>query len=299
VLVRAAPLVITVSVIAAILAEVPPAEIARQVALGTAWPLWPLALFSTLVTLVMVATADVLVIRACNDGAPVRWIEVLGAKAGSSLVDIFSYAAGHGAYAVWVARFYRRRAALAGGVMLFIVAGDLLSVSAVAAVAMLFTGDEIPSGVVNVAVGAAVVLSLCLLSGPYKLLGERVRFFEPWWVVPRWIGFGQAAIRSVHVVFWALATWVATQAFGLEIPLHAMMLYLPIVMMVGALPVNVAGFGAVQGAWLLLFGDHVPGPQLLAFVVVWTVAVQTGVVLRGLPFVRRVVSEIDGRSKGG
>ena len=30
-----------------------------------------------------------------------------------------------------------------------------------------------------------------------------------------------------------------------------------------------------------------------AFVVVWTVAVQTGVVCRGLPFVRRVVAQID------
>jgi len=61
----------------------------------------------------------------------------------------------------------------------------------------------------------------------------------------------------------------------------------------GSMPVNVAGIGAVQGAWLLLVPWAQGGEQILAFAVLWQRVVGAGMVLRGLPFVRQVASEIE------
>lgn len=289
-IVRVSPWVTTAIVCGVIFTRYPVSEIAAHLERGRGWPLLPLAMVCVLITLLMVATADWLVVRGCGGAA--RWFDVLRAKAGSSLLDILGYAAGHGAYAVWIARFAGCRAALAAGAMLYIVATDLLSVSAVAGTCALIAGPDSLDAVREVAPIIAGVLLLLIGIGPYRLLGSRVPVFEPWRVVPRRLGFTQAAIRIVHVLLWSTGTWVAARAFGLPIPWHAMVTYLPVALMVGALPVNVLGFGAVQAAWLVLFAPWAPATQILAFQILWTVAVLVAVVLRGLPFFRRVVSEV-------
>jgi hypothetical protein len=45
--------------------------------------------------------------------------------------------------------------------------------------------------------------------------------------------------------------------------------------------------------WVLAFERWVPGERIIAFQFLWQLAFGTGVVVRGLPFVRRVVAEID------
>ena len=288
-LVCVAPFVITGSVIAAILYKYPVNEIRRQLTGGDPLPAIPIALIGVIFTLLLVAWADQLVVRgAC---ASTRYWHVLKAKAGSSLLDVFGYVAGHGAYAVWIGRFTRTRAGLAGGAMLYIAAADLLSVCTVASVSLFFTGDVVPHTVHIIAGSVATVLCLFLVLGPYQLFGG-FTVFKPWALIPRWLGFAQVGLRIVHVVVWVCTTWIGARVFGLDIPLWAMGTYFPIIMLVGALPVNVAGFGAVQGAWLLLT-DFAPGAQILAFQLVWTVFVAGAVVLRGLPFVRGFVREID------
>jgi hypothetical protein len=73
--------------------------------------------------------------------------------------------------------------------------------------------------------------------------------------------------------------------------------YMPIVLVVGSLPINVAGIGAVQLAWLKL-APWSTGERVLAFSFVWQLLWGTCVVVRGLPFTRRVVTEIaEGRKR--
>ncbi len=299
-----APYAITAVVIAAILHKYPPDEIAAHVALGNPWPLLPIALGGVLVTLLMIATADAMVVQGCCDGRRATWTDVVRAKAGSSLLDVFGYTVGHGAYAVWIGRFSGVRAALAAGAMLYIMASDLISVSLTATFSMAFAGSEIPPGLRVAAPLVAGVLVLFIVIGPYRLLtGRRSTggevpppdpplLFEPWATIPRRTGLFQAGVRALHIVFWSFATWAAATLFGLDVPLTVMLAYMPVILLIGALPINVAGFGAVQGVWLLLLGDYAPGAQILAFVFVWTLAVQVSIVLRGLPFVNRVVAEV-------
>ena len=98
-----------------------------------------------------------------------------------------------------------------------------------------------------------------------------------------------------QIVLWVIATTLGAWAFGLQIPLWAMALYGPLILLASALPLNVAGFGVAQGAWLLLL-DFAPGEQLLAFSALWNLALAIAVVLRGLPFLRGVVDEVSGDS---
>jgi hypothetical protein len=283
------PYLISAVVIGVLLRKYQAEEIATQLQLGA--PLWPvvIALFSVVVTLVLVSTADAIVVR--GSCAPVTWWDMLRGKASSSLVDIFGYAFGHGGYAVWIQRITSARPAVAGGAMLYIMSCDLLAVCAVAGVASLFAPPQVASAVGTIAPAIAGVLALLMLLGPYQLFGK-FAVTEPWATVPRLWGFANVALRIAQTTFWCLATWLGANAFGLEIPFFAMMTLFPVVMLVQALPVNVAGFGAVQGAWLI-FSDFAGGEAILAFQLVWALAVMAGVVLRGLPFVRRVVMEVD------
>ncbi len=66
----------------------------------------------------------------------------------------------------------------------------------------------------------------------------------------------------------------------------------PIILFVGAMPLNVGGFGAVTAVWLLMT-RWAPGEQLLAFQFLWNLMLAGAIVLRGLPFVRGVVREVD------
>ena len=102
----------------------------------------------------------------------------------------------------------------------------------------------------------------------------------------------QQAVRVLQIAWMVSITWLAARAFGMPIPAQAMAAYLPIVLVVGSLPVNVAGFGAVQLAWLR-FTPWAPGEQVLAFSFVWQLLCGAAMILRGLPFMRRVIAEID------
>ncbi|MEJ7735658.1 MAG: hypothetical protein WKG00_41530, partial [Polyangiaceae bacterium] len=115
----------------------------------------------------------------------------------------------------------------------------------------------------------------------------------PW----RRAGAGAALIsvlgRGVNVALILGMTWLGARAFGLGIPASAMATYLPIILLVSALPVNIAGLGPATAVWVLAFERWVPGERVVAFQFLWQLAFGLGVVVRGLPFVRKVIAEID------
>ena len=65
-----------------------------------------------------------------------------------------------------------------------------------------------------------------------------------------------------------LALLVHSQAlvfFGIEIPLLRLLGFLPVVFLVGALPITVAHLGTTQAAWIFFFGNYAPEADLLAY----------------------------------
>ena len=77
-----------------------------------------------------------------------------------------------------------------------------------------------------------------------------------------------AIILGLKGAVFFLALLVHSQAlafFGIEIPLGRLVAFLPIVFLMGALPITVAHLGTSQAAWIFFFSAYAPAADLLAY----------------------------------
>jgi len=293
---RLGPWVIAGTAIALVLERYPADEIATEMQQGDVLAMVPFALALLTIGILMVASSDYVVIRGCVD-RPTYWVALRG-KTGATLLNLVGYSAQAGGYGVWIARITGLSAAYTGGVVLYILSSELTAVSLVASASIWIGGATVPSGMRIAAPAIACVLLFLKLIGPLNLFGKQLpRVFRPWRDIVTKRSMLQVLLRTAHIYWMVLCTWGAAKAFGLDIPLSAMTTYLPIVLVVGSLPVNVGGFGAVQGAWLLLT-PWASGERVIAFSILWQLVLAIGTLMRGLPFIRRVTAEIaEGRKR--
>lgn len=292
-LARLAPYVIAGVAITLVLRKYSIDSIRTEMSRGTTWPLIPIAVATFVLTLVIMTVADRMVCKHILGGP--RALDILRARAATVLLHIIHYTAGQGAYAIWIARKTGASAGVAGGVILYIMAGELASVCLFTTLAIVIADPAIPGPVLPFVAITAGVLGLLILIGPFRLplskLADRLAIFRPWTRGSRRWGLAQIGVRLIQNTLATLGTIWAARAFGLDIPAGVLFAFLPIIGLVNAMPVNIAGIGAVQAAWLLL-EPWAPGEQILAFSVIWSLVAGAVLVLRGLPFVRGVTSEI-------
>jgi hypothetical protein len=287
---RFAPYLIALGVIAFILNRYSIEAIRDEMARGNSLPLIPIAFITYVLSLLWVTGSDKLVFAgAIGENAP-SYFSVARGKAACVLLHIVHYALGQGAYATWIGRRTGIGLARTSGLIGYIVLAELCSVSLFAVVVIAIGRPAVPSALVLTAGGIALALVLLILVAPITHL-ERVAALETWSRVGRSRGLGQIGMRLLQHTTTTTGTWLAAQAFGLDIPFAVMLSYIPVILIVGSLPVNIAGFGAVQGAWLLL-SPWAPAERILAFSVVWQASSALALVLRGLPFLRPVLAEI-------
>ncbi|MGH7435551.1 MAG: hypothetical protein ACRENE_07735 [Polyangiaceae bacterium] len=287
---RVAPYAVTAAVVAAILHRYPAAEIAHQMAAGHALRMLPIGLALPFVVWLPYAACD----RVIFEGAigPVPYREVVRAKAASAVLQTLGYFFGGGGYAVWVARTTRSGPARAAGAVLYLMASDLIAVCTVAGASMWLAGAEALPAVRTAATWIFGVQVGFIVFGPTGAWLRLPQVFEPWRTVPRLRSAAQIAGRALNIATITAFTWWAMRAFGLEVPARAAAMYVPVILLVTSLPINVAGLGAAQAAWLL-FLPWATGPKLLAFQVIWNLCSGLGVLARGLPFVRGVLRQIE------
>ena len=298
---RLAPWGITAAIVGGLLYKYPLGKIADEVGRGN-WP--PMTLYAiglAILTLVLVSLADQIVISRALSA--MKYTRVLAGKGGSSLLALLGYSLGQGAYGVWMVRKTDCEVRTGFGTVLYIMGSDLTALCVVATLTIHFGGAELPGrgadvlGIVAPAIGA-VQLLLCL-GGPLSLrrMKNPPRFLKPWANIAPLAYLANLAIRITLITTAVVGTWAAANAFGLGIPLHAMLTYLPVIMLIGALPINVGGFGAVQAAWLV-FEPWSSGEKILAFQFLWHLMIGAGLILRGAPFVRAVYRDItEGRAE--
>ena len=295
---RYGPWVVAAVAIAAILVKYPPERIAAEMTQGDLAGTVPYAALLVFGGIFLLSASDWLVINGAMqppDEARVSYLHATRARAGMSLLGLLGYGASVGGVGVWIARVTASGAALAGGVALYLMATDLIAVSTVAAAAFWIGRPDVAPALGIVAPIIAAVLLLLALVGPFGLLVPREklpRVFQPW----SRIDSGRAALavilRTVNICWITTMVWLGANAFGMTVPLGAMATFFPIILVVGSMPVNVAGFGPVQGAWLLLEPWANRGEQVIAFSVLWHLVVACAIAFRGLPFVKAVVSEV-------
>ena len=86
----------------------------------------------------------------------------------------------------------------------------------------------------------------------------------------------------------------AMRAFGFEIPFLRLLATLPIIFLVGALPINVARLGTTPLAWIFFHGDIVPAPQLLAYSLAAHLTFMFANAALGIVFLPRAYRELFG-----
>ncbi len=89
----------------------------------------------------------------------------------------------------------------------------------------------------------------------------------------------------------------ALTLFGMDIPLFRLLTFLPLVFMIGALPVTVAHLGTSQAAWIFFFKDYAPEADLLAYSLVshLTFMLANGTI--GLLFMPKAYADLFGKKQ--
>lgn len=288
------PYLLTLVVLAAILRKYTLSDITAAIARGNAWPLFPIAFAFALTHMAIVSAWDTVVLNAVLGGP--RYWDVIRVKAGCAVLQSVGWVFNQGAYGTWIARATGSGVRVAVGLILFTAGSDLAAGSLVAAVSILVSrvavSDILRFGAPMVFASVLVVL----LGQPREPFTRETLTAKPGVVrvfraVPRRWGALQLFGRVLNVSLIILAVYFAANAFGMRLPLRAALAYVPVIMLVASLPVNVMGFGAVQGVWLL-FTEWAPGPQILAFQILWNVAVLVANTVRGALFVPRLLREV-------
>jgi hypothetical protein len=223
---------------------------------------------------------------------PVAYRDVVRAKAACSVLQTLGYFYGGGGYAVWIARTTRSGPGRAAGAILYLMASDLIALCTVAGASAWLGGADVLTSVRTAATWIFGIQVVLILLGPTGGWLRLPLVFEPWRTVPRLRSFVQIAGRVLNTAILTAFTWGAMRAFGIDVPARAAAMYVPVILLAASLPVNVAGLGPGQAAWLLLL-PWATGPQLLAFQAIWTLVSGLGILARGAPFLRGVLRQIE------
>jgi len=288
---RLGPWVVSALVVIALLRRYRIKDIVTAMGEGHALAMLPVIAVFAVVQIVLVSVWDTMILGSVL--GHLRYRDVLRVKLGCALLLAVAYVANQGAYAVWIARATGTRARNAAGLVLYTMASDLCA-GCLLVTASIYLGGANVHALLRIGAPATAIVILSMMALPPRVtIDPRVEasFVRVWRAVPRNRGIPQVFGRLLNFTSIVLATWAATRAFGLQIPLRVMFVYGPIVTVIGALPINVAGFGAVQGAWLI-FLPWATGPQILAFQFLYSVMLMSCILVRGLPFVRRVIAEV-------
>ncbi|HEU5060822.1 MAG TPA: hypothetical protein VFU21_30035 [Kofleriaceae bacterium] len=289
---RWVPWLVAAAVLALLLVRYRPADIAGAMARGDALAVVPWTALVAVLGLAAMSLADWLVFSAFAAG--LRWFDVVRGRAGTTILMTLHYGASVGGYGVWLARRTGAGAAASSAAIGYQMLSDLAALSWFALATASLFGDALPRRELVIAVcGAGAAGSTLLLLVGGRLLPRRLGAFARAW---RAIGPARSAaslaLRLVTLAINVGGTIAAARAFGLDIPAAALAAGLPVVYVVGALPLNVLGLGAVTAAWVAVFEPFAPGAQILAFQLIWQALSIALTVVRGLPFLPSVLRDI-------
>jgi len=205
--------------------------------------------------------------------APVPYRDLLPVRAASYVVAAFNTNLGRGALAAYLS--YRLEAPFLelGSTVLFLLLAEYLHLVAWAALGILFFASQDTRELLWVppAVAAGWLLLVLYMRAPAASANSPLLAPRRWSLLRSFRlapvrRYGQLVLLRAPMFFVSLCLhYLAAPAFGVNIPFGPMMIFLPVIFMLAALPISVAHLGTTQAAWLLFFGRYAPAPQLLAF----------------------------------
>jgi hypothetical protein len=202
--------------------------------------------------------------------APVPYRELLPVRAASYVVAAFNTNLGRGALAAYLSYRLKSPFLELGSTVLFSLLAEYLHLVAWATLGVLvFASPETRDLLwVPPAVAAAWLLLVLYMRAPAAgplFAPRRFSLLRSFRLAPASRYVKLVLLRSPMFFVSLCLHWLAAPAFGVNIPFGQLMIFLPVIFMLAALPISVAHLGTTQAAWLVLFGRYAPAPKLLAF----------------------------------
>ncbi len=219
----------------------------------------------TFVQALIILTADAYAtsVSLAITGFRQRFPLIFLARGASYLLGILNYALGQGAFGLYLQRsgVATMRAA---GTMLFLMIVNLGALLFVASFGLMADGYPGLSRLDLSLLGYGVLLGVALYLVAIWL---RPRFLLRYQLLAPSLEAGlrghlwAAGGRLPHAVLLVLTYWGALRLWGIAVPLAQGLAMVPLVLLIGALPITPAGLGTTQAAVVLLFSPYVPLPH--------------------------------------
>lgn len=238
----------------------------------------------------------------------VRWFhgklalsDLLPVRAVDYLLSILNHRVSQGAMIVYLARKLSSGLLDLTSTILYLDFLQKTHLILWASVGTLFVAEALPRSLL---LAPVVVIGLWFLflgyvHGGFAFLGRVIE--APDWRLLRTFRLagpehymGVLLLKAPLLLIAVFAHSYATRAFGFEIPFFRLLATLPIIFIVGALPINVARLGTTPLAWIFFHGDIVPAPQLLAYSLAAHLTFMLANAAIGIGFLPRAYRELFG-----
>jgi hypothetical protein len=246
---------------------------------------------------------DTLVLRCV-----VRWFhgelaysDLLPVRAVDYLLSILNHRVSQGAMVVYLARRLSTGLLEIASSILFLDFLQKTHLILWATAGMALVDEPLPRALWLAPIGLAAlwIVFLGYVHGRFAFLGRllRARDFRLLrsFRLARASHYAQVLLLKAPLLLVAVAAHSqAMTAFGFEIPLPRLLATLPIIFVVGALPINVARLGTTPLAWIFFHGDMVAPEKLLAYSLAGHMTFMLANAALGVAFLPRAYRELFG-----
>ncbi len=225
--------------------------------------------------------------------------DLLPVRAVDYLLSILNHRVSQGAMVVYLSRRLSTSLLEIASSILFLDFLQRTHLILWAGIGMALVSETLPLKLALVPLGLALAWALFLswVHGGFAFLGRYLR--APDWRLFRTFRLAPASMYA-QVLLWkaplllgaVFAHFHATRAFGFEIPMPRLLATLPIIFMVGSLPINVARLGTTPLAWIFFHGDVVEPSKLLAYSLAGHLTFMLANAGLGLAFLPRAYREL-------
>jgi len=251
----------------------------------------------------------------------VRYADLLPVRAASYVVGFFNTNVGRGALAAYLSRQLSAPFLQLGSTVLFLVLTEYTHLVAWATVGIVGFSSKTSRDLLWVPLAVTLFWLVFLLYTKAGLsraiLAAAAAVERPldrgnrWARVARWVAaprdwsllrtfriaplerYVQIVLLRAPMFFVSLSIhYFAARTFGIAIPFTEMLVFLPVIFMLAALPVTVAHLGTTQAAWIFFFGAYAPAPRLLAFSLAAHLTFTATRAFLGLIFLPRVYADL-------
>jgi hypothetical protein len=191
----------------------------------------------------------------------VSYRRLLPVRAASYVVGFFNTNLGRGAMAAYLSRQLHAPFLELGSTVIFLVLTEYTQLVLWAMLGLLAVRADVSGSLLAVAAAVAVcwLLVRWLLAPRGWTIARTFRISTP-------TQYAEIVLlRAPMFVVSLCLHYYAARSFGIEIPFFRMLMFLPVIFMLAALPVTVAHLGTTQAAWIFFFGQYASAPRLLAF----------------------------------